>query len=345
MAQTWNAAVIGCGSIAQHLHLPGYAKCPGVKLVAACDPERAQRKEAEKLCPGLRTYDDYRKMLSAERVNVVSVASPNCFHAVHACAALRAGAHVLLEKPAATDLKEIARIKQAVQASRRRLVVGFSHRFRRGNQRIQRLLKDGVIGEPYMIRVRLAHTGPLPGWAKSDWFYDPKLARGGAMLDMAIHAIDLALWHLGPVRSVQAVVKNLRKKIKVEDNAVLLLEFAKTRALGYIEAGWTSPAGFNGVEIMGDNGYIVEDYAGAGTVTVMTGKVTPDARIKTRFVTKVVDREADKGFWAVEIAEVVKAFRRNSDLGCNIDAGGAALAVALAGYESWRTGKRVTLAR
>jgi predicted dehydrogenase len=195
-----------------------------------------------------------------------------------------------------------------------------------------------------MIRVRLAHSGPLPGWAKSDWFYNPKLARGGAMLDMAIHAIDQALWHLGPVRSVQAVVKTLRKKIKVDDNAVLLLEFARTRALGYVEAGWTSPAGFNGIEIMGDHGCILEDYAGAGTLTVTTGKITPDLRVKTRLVTKVVDRNANKGAWGIEIAEVVKAFRRNSDLGCSIDAGGAALRVALAGYESSRTGRRVTIA-
>jgi len=342
VARTWNAAVIGCGSIAQHMHIPGYAGCPGVRLVAACDPEPARRKEVERLCPGLRTYDDYRKLLSAERVDVVSVASPNCFHAEHACAALRAGAHVLLEKPAAVNMKEIDRIRQAVRTSGRKLIVGFSHRFKRGNRKIQRLLKEGVIGEPYMIRVRLSHTGPLPGWAKSDWFYNPRLAGGGAMLDMAIHAIDQALWHLGPVRSVQAAVKTLRKKIRLDDTAVLLLEFARTRALGYVEAGWTSPAGFNGIEIMGDAGCIIEDYAGAGTLTVTTGKVTPDLRVKTRLVTRIVDRNANEGGWSVEIGEVVRAFRRNTDLGCGIEAGGAALAVALAGYESWRTGRRAT---
>jgi predicted dehydrogenase len=159
---------------------------------------------------------------------------------------------------------------------------------------------------------------------------------------MAIHAIDQALWHLGPVRSVQAAVKTLRKKIRLDDTAVLLLEFARTRALGYVEAGWTSPAGFNGIEIMGDAGCIIEDYAGAGTLTVTTGKVTPDLRVKTRLVTRIVDRNANEGGWSVEIGEVVRAFRRNTDLGCGIEAGGAALAVALAGYESWRTGRRAT---
>ena len=60
--------------------------------------------------------------------------------------------------------------------------------------------------------------------------------------------------------------------------------------------------------------------------------------------TRVVDRNANKGAWGIEIAEVVKAFRRGSNLGCGIDAGGAALAVALAGYESSRTGRQITIA-
>ncbi len=344
MPTTWKAGVIGCGSIAQHMHLPGYAKCEGVRLVAACDPVAERRKEAEKLCEGLRTYKDYEKMLKAEQFDVISVASPNRFHAEQACAALRSGAHVLLEKPPALTMQEIEDIRKAIKESGRRLIVGFSHRFKHGNRVIQRLLKDGVIGEPYMIRVRLAHAGPLPGWAKDDWFYKPRLAGGGAMFDMAIHAIDQALWHLGPVRSVQALTRTLRKDVQVDDNAVLLLEFAKTRALGYIEAGWTSPAGFQGIEIMGDNGYIVEDYADAGTVTLTTGKITPDLKAKTKMVKKIVDKKANDGAWSIEVQEVVQAFRTGVDIGCGIDAGAAALAVAIAGYESSRTGRRVDIA-
>jgi len=337
--KTWKAAVIGCGSIAQAMHIPGYVKCSGVSLVAACDPVRQRREEAKRLVKDLRLYDDYRKMLKTEELDVVSVCSPNCFHAAHACAALEAGAHVLLEKPAALSMKEIALIRRAVAKSGRRLIVGFSHRFARGNQKIQKMLKAGVIGEPYMFRARVAHRGPYPGWAKSDWFYDPKLAGGGAMLDMGVHMIDQALWHLGPVRRVQAIACTLRKPIKVDDNAVLLLEFARSRAVGYIEVGWTSPAGFVGLEILGDKGWILNDYARGLMVT--TGQVTPDQKARMKLKTRVVDKDPGHGSWKVEIAEVVKAFRRNTDLGCGIEAGGAAVAVALAAYESSRTGRRV----
>jgi predicted dehydrogenase len=282
-------------------------------------------------------------MLAAEKLDVVSVCSPNRFHAEHAIAALAAGAHVLLEKPAATSMKEIAAIKAAVKRSGRVLVVGFSHRFHRGNIKAKQLIEDGAIGEPYMIRIRFAHSGPYKGWAKSDWFYSPALAGGGVLLDMGIHAIDQALWLGGPVRSVQAMTATLRKKIEVDDNALLLLEFANGKTLGCIEVGWTSPTGFNGIEVLGDDGSIQIDYAGAMTMT--TGQVTPNAKTINARKTRVLDSSPITGGWRIEVAEIIRHMRKGNDCGLGIDVGGAALAVALAGYESSRTGKRVRLAR
>ena len=87
MAKTWKAGVIGCGSIAQHLHLPGYLKAPGVEPVAACDPARARHGEVKNIVKDLNVYTDYKKMLAKEQFDVVSVASPNKFHAEHAIAA------------------------------------------------------------------------------------------------------------------------------------------------------------------------------------------------------------------------------------------------------------------
>lgn len=343
MAKTWKAGVIGCGSIAQHLHLPGYMRTPDVDLVAACDPEPERHKEVRKIRKDLHVYRDHKEMLARERLDVVSVASPNKFHAEHAIAALEHGANVLLEKPAALSMKEIAAIKKALAKSGRQLIVGFSQRFNRGNRKLNALVKSGVIGEPYMIRIRFAHTGPYPGWAKDPWFYSPVKAGGGAMLDMGIHAIDQAQWHIGPVRSVQARTATLRKKIQVDDNALILLEFANSKALGYIEVGWTSPSGFGGIEVMGDEGCIIEDYTGVTKLT--TGKVTPDTKARLKLKTRVIDKDPRAGGWSVEVQEVVKALRRNCNLGSGIEAGGSALAVALAAYESSRTGKRVEVAK
>lgn len=341
VAKTWNAGVIGCGSISQHLHLPGYIKAPGVKLVAGADPTRARHAEAKELQADIQMYTDYRKMLANHELDLISVSSPNKFHAEHAVAALEHGAHVLLEKPAALSMKEIAAIKAAQRKAKTQLIVGFSQRFNRGNRKMKQMIDKGAIGEPYMIRVRFAHNGPWPGWAKDKWFYDPNKAGGGAMLDMGIHAIDQCHWLVGPIKSVQAKATTLRKKIKVDDNAVLLLEFANGKALGYIEVGWTSPSGFNGIEVMGDEGSIVEDYQGVLTMT--TGKITADTKARHKLTRRVLDKAPTTGGWGWEVTDAVKAFRKNDDLGSDIDAGGAALAVALAAYESSRTGKRVNV--
>lgn len=340
MAKSWRAGVIGCGAISQALHIPGYLRTAGVNLVAGADPVPARRREAQALAgEGFRAYADYRDMLAAERLDVVSVATPNRFHAEQASAALSAGAHVVLEKPAALTMKEIAAVRRAQSRSGRVLVVGYSHRFFTGNRRMHKLIHGGTIGEPYMIRVRFAHRGPEPGWAKSDWFYRAPLAGGGALLDMGIHAIDQCQWLLGPIVSVQARSATLRKRIEVDDNAVLLLEFKKPRAMGYIEVGWTSPAGFVGIEVMGDRGVLRQDYA--STLTLTTGKISPDAKKRPQLKTRVIDEQPTTGGWKTEIQDIIKAMRKGDDLGSGLAAGGSALAVALAAYESSKTGKRV----
>ena len=218
------------------------------------------------------TYADYRELFAHEKPDFVSICSPNFFHAEHAIAALEAGATVLLEKPMSLTLAEGHAVKMASEKAGKQVMIGFSHRMYRGNQKVKDIITQGLIGEPFMIRVRFAHMGPFPGWAKSDWFYDPKLAGGGALLDMGIHAIDLCQWLIGPIHSVSALMGTLRKDITVDDNAVLALEFGG-RAFGYIEVGWTSHAGFTGLEIYGDKGTLINNYE---QLRVCTGNASPD---------------------------------------------------------------------
>jgi predicted dehydrogenase len=189
-----------------------------------------------------------------------------------------------------------------------------------------------------MIRVRFAHGGPFPGWAKSDWFYDPELAGGGAMLDMGIHAIDLCLWLFGPVAAVQAKAATLVKKIKVDDNALLALEFANG-ALGYIDVGWTSKPGFAGLEIYGTGASIICDYHGA--VRMIGGKASAGRDSSSEW--RVVEEKAVAGGWDVEIDHWMDVVRGKEKLVMDAAAGRAALEVALAAYKSSKTGKRVAL--
>ena len=330
--------VIGAGSIAQACHLPGYAKNDHVDLVAFADPVPERHKEMGKLYSDLKGYAHFKDMLSNEKLDVVSVCAPNKYHCAAALAALEARCHVLCEKPIAATLKEADRMMAAAKKVRRKLMIGFTHRLFSGPIACRELLKEKAIGKPFMIRVRFAHGGPYPGWAKSDWFYKQDDAAGGAMLDMGIHAIDLCLWLFGPIVGVSAKAAALIKRIEVDDNAVMILEF-KSGALGYIEVGWTSKPGFSGLEIYGTEGSLICDYAKG--LQRCGGKASAGRDSKHEW--SMLDRNPTRGGWSTEIGHWIDVVRGEEKLTMTGKAGRAALEIALAAYKSSDSGKRVAI--
>jgi predicted dehydrogenase len=328
--------VIGAGAIAQACHLPGYAKNRHVELVAVADPTVARHKEVLAQYPSVAAYKTHRSMLGKEDLDVVSVCSPNVYHARHAIAALDAGCHVLCEKPMALSLGDADEMIAVAKRARRKLMIGFTHRLLSGNQKCKQLIKDRTLGKPFMMRARFAHGGPLPGWAKDRWFYNQRKAGGGAMLDMGIHAIDLCLWMMGPVKSVSANARTLVKKIPVDDNAVLSLEFA-SGALGYIEVGWTSQPGFIGTEIYGTKGSLINNYLTG--LQLCSGKASAGTDDVTEWT--MLDRKPATGGWPIEIDAWIDVVRGKERLTMTGATGRNALEVALAAYESSKTGRRI----
>jgi UDP-N-acetylglucosamine 3-dehydrogenase len=334
----FRVGVIGAGAIAQACHIPGFAAAKNCQLVAFADPSPEIREMVSQKWAFGRQYPDHASMLKSEQLDVVSIGSPNAFHKTIAIDCIKKGVStILLEKPIAVTLADGKAIVQAARKHGTRIMVGFSNRFNTYAQAAKAALDKGLIGKPYMIRVRFAHMGPLPGWAKTDWFYNPKLSGGGAMLDMAIHGFDLAQYYLGPVTAVMARAATLRKKVKVDDNTVTLLEFGRS-ALGYVEAGWTSPAGFCGVEIMGDAGCIYVDYN--SKVTLVMGSRDASGRVERN--TTVLCEKMNNS-WADEMAYFTSQLGKRGKFCVGIDDGLAALKVALAALKSSKTGRRVEI--
>jgi predicted dehydrogenase len=239
----------------------------------------------------------------------------------------------------ATTGKEAQRMTAAAKRTRKKLMIGFTHRLFTGPQKCKEMLAGKALGKPFMIRLRFAHGGPFPGWAKeAKSFYDPKIAAGGAMLDMGIHALDLALWLFGPVTSVSAKTGTLVKRIPVDDNAVMLLEF-KNGALGYIEVGWTSKPGFSGVEIYGTEGSLICDYING--LKLCGGKASAGSDSVTKW--KMLDKDPTQGGWATEMGYWLDVIEGKEKLTMDGKAGRAALEVALAAYKSSKAGRRVAI--
>lgn len=333
-------AIIGGGAIAQACHAPGYLNNKYADLVAFCDPSLERHDEMKEIHPNIRGYLSAKDMFAVEDLDAVSVCSPNKFHAAHTVAALKAGCHVLCEKPMALTLREADRMNAAAKAARKKLMIAFSNRLIKGPMRCKELIKQKAIGKPFMIRVRFAHGGPYPGWAKSDWFYQPTIAAGGAMFDMGIHAIDLSLWLLGPAKTVMAKADTLVKKIPVDDNAVILMELGD-RAMGYIEVGWSSKPGFTGLEIYGTEGSLICDYNRGLQLCRGRASAGKDSEIKW----EMIEPKAGEGGWVDEIDHWIDVVRGKKKLEMDGAAGRAALEVALAAYKSSDTGRRINVGK
>ncbi|MBE6379962.1 MAG: Gfo/Idh/MocA family oxidoreductase [Lentisphaerae bacterium] len=339
MSKKLKVGVIGGGSIARWCHVPGYAADPDCELTALAEPcQTSIDKLADKGFKFERVYSDYKEMLAKEDLDLVSVCTPNKYHAEMAIAALNAGCDVLLEKPIALSMEEAYAIKEAMEKNNKRVAVGFSHRFEHMVREAKAAIQRGLIGEPFMIRVRFAHMGPQPGWATTEWFYKPEIAGGGAMLDMAVHCVDIIQFMLGKITGITAVTATLRKDIKVDDNVVGTVKIGD-RCMGYFEGGWTTLTGFGGIEIMGDNGSIVVDYA-QGKVFSRSGVTKPDG---TLTIQDEVIATAATPKWTLQMQELIAAFKNNTELPATLEDGISALKVTLAAYESSAKGKYISI--
>ncbi|WP_040978786.1 Gfo/Idh/MocA family protein [Oceanobacillus jeddahense] len=237
-------AVIGCGSIAKHRHLPEYAANDQVKITAVCDivQERAEA-AAEKY--QAKAYTDYKTLLQEENIDAVSVCLPNYLHAPVSVDALNAGKHVLCEKPMATSTEEADQMIEAAEQNGKKLMIGHNQRFVSSHQKARELIASGTIGKVYSFRTAFGHGGP-EGWSadgKESWFFKKGEAFIGAMGDLGVHKADLIRYLLQDefVEVGAFVETSAKQNTDVDDNATLILKSEKG-TIGTLAASWAYTA-------------------------------------------------------------------------------------------------------
>jgi predicted dehydrogenase len=236
---SFRAGVIGAGAIAAFRHLPEYAANAEVDLVAVADPfvERAQAEAAR--YGNLAVYAEYREMLARERLDLVSVCTPNHLHAPATIAALEAGAHVLVEKPMATTVQEADAMIAAAQRTERILMVDQNERYMPAHTTAKRLLAAGSLGRVLTFRAFYGHSGPDNWTPTAAWFFSKVQSLSGALGDLGVHKIDILRFLLdSEVQEVAAFTGTLQKQAEVNDNAVVLLRF-RNGVFGSLAASWT----------------------------------------------------------------------------------------------------------
>ncbi len=191
--------VIGAGNIGR-IHLGACQECTGLEVTALCDVERrrAQRVGDEFGVP--HVFSDYRKLLTADVVDAVSVCTPNNTHLPVTLAALKAGKDVMCEKPLAMNAREARRMVEAAGKARRILMVAQSARYTPASRFLKKQAEAGRFGEIYYGKALWLRRSGIP----KGWFQDAKQSAGGPLIDLGVHAIDLMWWLMGRPRPVSA---------------------------------------------------------------------------------------------------------------------------------------------
>jgi len=220
--QQINFAVIGCGRIAQrhaeHINNIG-------KLVAVCDivPEKANAL-AEKY--NAKAYYSAEEMLNSQHeINVVSICSPNGLHATHTIAALKAGFHVLCEKPMALSVQDCGEMIKEAEKANRRLFIVKQNRFNPPVAAVKKIIDEGRLGKIYSAQLNCY-------WNRNNEYYQnswkgTKDMDGGTLFTQFSHFIDLLYWMVGDVKDVHAFTANYHHKgiIEFEDTGTVSLKF------------------------------------------------------------------------------------------------------------------------
>lgn len=217
-----NYAIIGCGLIGKKrlAALP-----PGSRLAVACDVNIARAEDLMKAAGGGQTTADYQAAVTDPEVQAVVVATLNATLAPISAAAIRAGKHVIVEKPGGISPAEIEELTALAREHGVRVRVGFNHRFHPAFQKAAELLASGMAGELMFIRARYGHGGRV-GYDR-EWRSDPALSGGGELMDQGVHLIDLAGWFLGDFDKIEGHASTLFWDMPVDDNAFLSLRTEK----------------------------------------------------------------------------------------------------------------------
>ncbi|WP_394795600.1 Gfo/Idh/MocA family protein [Armatimonas sp.] len=205
--------IIGFGGIARGAHLTsGYRKLPewcDVVAVADILPERCN--DASGQYGIAETYDDHKKLLERDDIDAVSVCTGNYAHAPITIDALRAGKHVLCEKPMAMNAQECKAMIAAQKETGKKLQIGFNMRYSPGAQSLKRAIENGQFGDIYHAAARAIRRRRVPA---KGVFINKELNGGGPLIDIGVHITDMTLWLMGhpkPVATVGSAVCKMGK--------------------------------------------------------------------------------------------------------------------------------------
>ncbi len=232
------AGFSGSGFIS-HYHAEGLKSCRSVELRSVASPTLANAESfAVKHRVSGKAYTDFSQMLRDSDVDFVVLSTPNVHHHPQTLEALETGRHVFVEKPMACSAAQAEEMLNLAEKKNLALMTGHVWRFDGEANFLADEIRSGKIGDVF----KASGYGIHVNWGPGGWFTRKKLAWGGALADMGIHAVDTLRYLMGDPAPVQvfAKVRNAVKQMEVEDSALLLIEW-DNGVCSIVESGWWHP--------------------------------------------------------------------------------------------------------
>ena len=247
--------IVGCGLIGQKR-----AKALGIggRLVACADIDVGRAENLAK-GSGAKVFCNWRELVCLPEVDVVVIATLHDSLAEITLAAVEAGKHVLVEKPAARSARELESVMVAAEKHGVKVHVGFNHRYHRALRKAKEIVDSGELGELMFIRARYGH-GARIGYDK-EWRANPALSGGGELIDQGPHLIDLSRWFLGDFTEVQGFAHTYYWDMPVDDNGFMILK-TPNQQVAFLHASCTEWKNLFSMEIYGRVGKL--DIFGLG---------------------------------------------------------------------------------
>ena len=343
--------IIGVGGISE-CHIAGYRSSPDAELYAFCDINEGRLKAKGAHHGVTRLYTSAEEMMEAlPELDAVSVCVWNCNHYECTMAALRAGKHVLCEKPLAMNEAQAVEMCEFAKSQGKLLMVGFVRRFMAETEELKRLTDEGYFGDMYYTKATYLRLNGNPG----GWFCDKKRSGGGPVIDLGVHVIDEARYLMGnpqPVSVYATVQKRLDRSVHcggveyvasdsgaindVEDFAQATIRFDNGGVM-MLETSYAlnSPDPVCRIELYGTK---------AGCITDPL-RILEDNGKELRTIDKYKELPANTfdGMFEKEIAHFVQCVATGCECRNPADDGVVVMRILDAIYESGRTGHEVVL--
>jgi myo-inositol 2-dehydrogenase / D-chiro-inositol 1-dehydrogenase len=324
-------------------HANAIAKTSGAELAAINAPSEASRAAAREAFPKARVFGDYRELLAREDIELVDIVVPSNLHHEIASAALKAGKHVLLEKPMALSLEQCDDLIRIAREEKRIFAVGHELRLSSLWGKVKEMIDAGFVGDPLYALVELSRRPYRQG--SNNWRYDINRV-GSWILEEPIHFFDFARWYLSAAGEPQTVYATSNSRQpghpELKDNFSAIVNFANG-AYAVVSQTLAAFEHHQTVKVTGTKGALWASWSGAMDRTLHP-KFSLRAFDGENVQEIIIDKITGEVFELEDqMAMLVKAIREGGKLSCGAEDGRWSVAMCLAAQQSVDRGEPVAI--